>query len=188
MQNPDVDHYQVLGIKPRAKNDEIEAAYQRRVLQYDQNLDNATEEIQQCRRSYEVLSNQEKRTKAVGQNNFSNTITVLDKWMDGIVPFPMKFGGDNVENFQGVLFYFDAGGIGTLIQATLNGEPRCRCCCRDQLNDDLMREQWSAAPIFCNEREETMFNPIPFARSRRVVRNGNRQIRYVRQTLKFQFP
>jgi hypothetical protein len=35
--------------------------------------------------------------------------------MDGIVPFPMKFGGDNVEDFHGVLFYFDAGGIGTLI-------------------------------------------------------------------------
>src|ERR1700730_1450808 len=55
------------------------------------------------------------------------------------------------------------------------------------------RTAWShpkrlAAPIRGDEREQPVFNLVPFAGARRKVTNGNRKARFIRELLQLQFP
>jgi len=68
------------------------------------------------------------------------------------------------------------------LQTLRRGRPR------DQAHDRLVIPHWFATPIRRNEREQAVFDRVPFARPRREMANGNGQTRFIGQLLQFQFP
>jgi len=56
------------------------------------------------------------------------------------------------------------------------------------LDDDLMADKRLAAPVASDEREQAMFDPVPFARAGRQVAYGDRHAEFVSELLQFQLP
>ena len=65
------------------------------------------------------------------------------------------------------------------------GLGRGRC---DQLDDHLMADKRSAAPVAGDEREQTMLDLVPLARARREVAHGDRKAEFVGEPLQFDLP
>jgi len=65
----------------------------------------------------------------------------------------------------------------------------CLCGgCGDQVDDDLMTDQRLAAPVLTDEREEAVFDLVPFAGAWRKVTDRDLQPGFVSQLLQFPFP
>ena len=62
------------------------------------------------------------------------------------------------------------------------------CRARDQIYVRLIIPKWFTAPIRGDEREQPVFNLVPFAGARRKMTDGNRKARFIRQLLQLQFP
>ncbi len=58
----------------------------------------------------------------------------------------------------------------------------------DQIYDRLIIPKRFAAPIRGDEREQPVFNLVPFAGARREVTDGDRKTGFIRQLLQLQFP
>src|SRR5258708_258719 len=65
----------------------------------------------------------------------------------------------------------------------------CNCCSRgDEVNDDLMADEWLATPVHADKREKAVFDLVPLAGTRREVTDGDFQSGFVGQLLEFPFP
>jgi hypothetical protein len=54
---------------------------------------------------------------------------------------------------------------------------------RDQLNDRFQRGERFGTPVDGNERKEAMFDRVPFAGGRRIMRHGDRELFFIGQAL-----
>ena len=59
---------------------------------------------------------------------------------------------------------------------------------RDQLNDGFQRGEWFGPPIDGNEGKEAMFDFVPFARRRRIMRHRDAEMFFIGQGLQGFFP
>jgi hypothetical protein len=60
--------------------------------------------------------------------------------------------------------------------------------CGDQLDDDLMADERFSAPVFGDEREQTMLGLVPLAGTGRQVTHGDRNTEFVGEFLKLPLP
>jgi hypothetical protein len=76
-----------------------------------------------------------------------------------------------------------AGFINMVAQASLTPQPRLGFGCPNEFKDSLVADQRFTGPIAANEREQPMFNWIPFGGPRRQMRHGDRDVEFIRQLL-----
>ena len=69
------------------------------------------------------------------------------------------------------------------VDLAFHGQAGRRCGCGDEVDDDLMADEWLATPVLADEREETVFYLVPLAGARREVTDGDFQSGFVGQLL-----
>ena len=82
----------------------------------------------------------------------------------------------------------DPLGIFVFVQLGAHFEAGVGCGRGNQLDDCAIAAQRLAAPIDRDEREQTVLNFVPFAGARRQVTDRDRQLEFVSQVLKLDFP
>ena len=100
----------------------------------------------------------------------------------------MEFCSRDVEVFEFVGAYFDAGFVLSLIQRGTNREARLCGCVRDQIHYDLVAGERTPAPVFGNKAEEPMLNLVPLAGAWGKVTYVQGNPEFVRQTLQRLLP
>src|SRR5271156_5816292 len=83
---------------------------------------------------------------------------------------------------------FDALRIGVDVEFAAYGQAGVGVGGSDQLDDGLVAEQRPAAPVLSDEREETMFDLVPFAGSGRQMADGDLDVEFIGQGLEFELP
>jgi hypothetical protein len=58
----------------------------------------------------------------------------------------------------------------------------------DEIDDDLVADQWLATPVLTDVGEQAMFNLVPFAGARREVTDRDLESCFVGELLQFPFP
>src|SRR5882757_4147362 len=74
------------------------------------------------------------------------------------------------------------------VDLAFHGEAGRRCSCGDEVDDDLVADEWLTAPVLADEREQTVLDLVPFTGARREVTDRNLQSGFVCQLLQFPFP
>ncbi len=74
----------------------------------------------------------------------------------------MELGGLKVNGGQLLIRYFDSSGIMPCVNLGFDLEPLSRCRIADQLDDHIMANQGTAAPILSDVAKHPMFNLVPF--------------------------
>jgi hypothetical protein len=74
------------------------------------------------------------------------------------------------------------------VDLAFHGQACSRCGGSDEVDDDLMADEWLATPVLADEREKTVFDLVPLARTRREVTDRDFQSGLVGQLLQFPFP
>ena len=69
------------------------------------------------------------------------------------------------------------------VQLASHGQAGCRCGCGDEVDDDLMADEWFATPVLADEREQTVFDLVPFAGAGWKVTDRDFQPGFVGQLL-----
>ena len=78
--------------------------------------------------------------------------------------------------------------VGICVDLAFYGQARRRCGGGDEVDDDLVANEWLATPVLADEGEKTVFDLVPFAGSRREVTDRDFQPGFVGQLLQFPFP
>jgi hypothetical protein len=95
---------------------------------------------------------------------------------------------EDIDGVHFVISDFDACRIGvgvdlgSHLQACIGGRGG------DQLDDGLVADEWLAAPILCDEREQAMLDLVPFAGARRQMADRDRNAEFVGQVLQLALP
>ncbi len=108
--------------------------------------------------------------------------------LDGVIPFTMKVITHDVEGLE-----FSVGdgetrwiGLGVLdrrdMQSFLGGRVR------DQLNDRFQRGERFGSPMDGNKGKEAVFDCVPFARRRRIMRHSDGELFFIGQGQQGFFP
>ena len=85
----------------------------------------------------------------------------------------MEFSLYQVDCFQFLITYSNAFGIDVGIQFGTDGQTALSGRVSDEIDDDLMADQWLSTPVHADVAEHTMLNLIPFARAWREVTDRN---------------
>lgn len=104
---------------------------------------------------------------------------------NGIVPLPMKRVSPDTDGSHLLIRDRDSCWISTGIQRTAHAESFLVGCSRDELKNDFVTHQRFSSPVLADEGKETMLDFVPFARSRRQVRNRDGESCFVSQFLQF---
>ena len=67
--------------------------------------------------------------------------------------------------------HLDAGRIDVLIEFATNRQTGLGRCCSDQLDNDLMADEWFAAPVSGDEREKAMARSCSTCTLKKTVSN-----------------
>src|SRR5260370_35033268 len=108
--------------------------------------------------------------------------------MDRVIPFTMKLVWFEVDSFNFLIRDLPTGGVFPPIQTAGHLESFGGGRASDQIYDGLVIPQRLAAPIRGDEREQPVFNFVPFASARRKVTDRNRKPGLIRGLLQFPFP
>ena len=100
----------------------------------------------------------------------------------------MKFGLCQVNRFQFIITYSNAFWIDVGIQFGIDGQAALSGRVSDEIDDDLMADQWLSTPVHADVTEHAMLNLIPFARAWREVTDGDMQPALVGEFLQSHFP
>jgi hypothetical protein len=77
----------------------------------------------------------------------------------------------------------DSGGIAVRIELAFHYQTRLCCGRSDEVDDDFMTDQRLASPVLADEREQTVFDFVPFAGTRWEVTDRNLKSCFVGQFL-----
>src|ERR1035437_6547834 len=105
-----------------------------------------------------------------------------------VVPFAMKLVLLQVHSPNFLIRHLPAGRVFPAIQTTGYLEPFGSRRARNQIHDRLIISKRLPAPIRGDEKEQSVFPPVPFAGARWKVTDGKRQTRFIRELLQLQFP
>ena len=108
--------------------------------------------------------------------------------MNGVIPVTMKRVPFQVHSFNFLIRNLPTGRVFPTIQPAGHLEPFGGRRARDQIYNRLIIPKRLAPPIRGDEREQPVFNLVPFAGARRKVTDGNRKTRFIRELLQLQFP
>src|SRR5947207_2038271 len=102
---------------------------------------------------------------------------------DSIVPLAVEVVAGEVDGIHFGVGHLDAGRIGVLIELATNLQTGLGRRRGDQLDDDLMADERSAAPVAGDEREQAMFDLVPLAGAGGQVTHGDGNAEFVGQFL-----
>ena len=74
------------------------------------------------------------------------------------------------------------------VDLAFHGQAGRRCGCGDEVDDDLVADEWLTAPVLADEREQTVLDLVPFAGAWREMTDTDFQSGFVCQLLQFPFP
>ena len=98
-----------------------------------------------------------------------------------IVPVTMERLGAKRERVHSMPADLDAGGIGSGVQTRAHPKARGGRRRGNELHDDFVGDEGLAPPVLADEREEAVFDLVPFAGAGREMTHGDRQPQFVRQ-------
>ena len=100
----------------------------------------------------------------------------------------MKLFSPNLEFGHLLIGNLKAALVDIGVELAFHGQACCRCSGGDEVDDDLMADEWFATPVLANEREKTVFDLVPFAGTWWKVTNRDFQPGFVGQLLQLPFP
>ena len=107
---------------------------------------------------------------------------------DGIVPLAMKFVRRDIDHRHLGVGYLDAGRVEIRIDAAFHIETGARGRAGDQLHDGLITDQRLAPPVPRDEREQPVFDLVPFAGAWWQMANRHCQTQFIGEILQFALP
>src|SRR5690606_28569894 len=105
-----------------------------------------------------------------------------------VVPLAVESAWVDVDGGHHRVFNFDTERVFADIELCVDLEPGSSGCSADELDDDLMGEQWLAAPVHRDEAEHPLLDLVPLARARWVVAHGDPQAGVIRELLQAGLP
>src|SRR5260370_2780541 len=90
-------------------------------------------------------------------------------WEDLAVPFTMKRIAVEVDLSHLVVGDFDPWRVGPVINLRMNLQSFSGGCCCDQADDHFQAGQGLPSPVLADEGEQSMFDLVPLAFTRRKV-------------------
>ena len=109
-------------------------------------------------------------------------------WIDGVVPLTMKRVFHQINCLKFLICYFDPSGVAVWVDPAFNLKSSFGCCCRDQIDNFFMANEWLPPPILTNKRKQAMLDFVTFTGPGWKMANRNRQSRFVTEFLHFYFP
>ena len=100
---------------------------------------------------------------------------------------PMETGVDDVEPCHVLLGHFEVCHIAATVETALDLQALGGSA-GDQADGGLVIPEGLAAPVRGDEREQPVFDLVPFARARREAADRNLQVGFIGQVLQFAFP
>jgi hypothetical protein len=100
----------------------------------------------------------------------------------------VEVGGPDVQRGHLGIGYLDAFFISGLVNATLDREAFAGLGCGDLLDNDLMRQKGFTSPVLRDEGEQAMLDTVPFAGTRRQMRNRDGQAGLIGKPLQLDLP
>ena len=88
----------------------------------------------------------------------------------------MEFMRGNIDRGHFAIADFHSGRIGGVIDLAFDVQSGAGRGRGDQLHDGLVADQRLTAPVLCDEREQTMLDPVPFAGAGRQMADGRWQM------------
>src|SRR5689334_12844222 len=107
---------------------------------------------------------------------------------DGVIPFTVEFIVRDVDRVHLLVGHLDAFRVqvGVDLAADLQAGVGRRGA--DELDDDLMADQWFATPVHGDEGEQAVLNPVPLAGAGRQVGHRYVQASLIGEALQFALP
>lgn len=109
-------------------------------------------------------------------------------WADAIIPITMKVRALQLDGSQLDIWDLDADRIRIGVQLALNLQTCSGSGVGDEVDDDLVALQRSAAPVLRDLREKPVLDLIPLAGARREVADADVQAGVVGQFLQLNLP
>ena len=113
---------------------------------------------------------------------------IVLSWQDCVVPFAMKSVGLESYLFELFVGYGNTFGIRIGVQLGMYDQSLGSARMSNQFNDGLQGRQRLASPVLRDEREQAVFDLVPFARAGRKVCDGDLQPGIIRQILQGDLP
>src|ERR1035437_6126598 len=76
---------------------------------------------------------------------------------NAIVPIAMEVVSFDVDGTKFLIGHNHALGVVGIVEFSANTQPRTRFGAGDEVDNDLMTDQWTSAPVHRDEREQAMF-------------------------------
>ena len=105
-----------------------------------------------------------------------------------VVPVTVEVGAFNLESAEVGVGYLDTGEVGVGVELAADLQAGCGGGVGDEIDDDLMACQRSAAPVLGDVRKEPVFNLVPLAGARREVADADAQPGLIGQLLQLGLP
>jgi hypothetical protein len=113
---------------------------------------------------------------------------VYQPWQELVVPVAMELFSPKLEFRHLLVGNLEALLIGIGVDPAFHDQAGSRCGGSDEVDDDLMADEWLATPVLTDIGEEAVFDLVPLAGARREVANRDFQSGFIGQLLQFPFP
>ena len=91
-------------------------------------------------------------------------------WCDGVIPVAMEKVSDYGYRIFLLVGEFDFCGVEVRVEFAADGQSRTGRGAGDEVDDGLVGLEGSSAPVLGDSGEKPVFDLVPFAGARRVVR------------------
>ena len=109
-------------------------------------------------------------------------------WRDGVVPVALEGMALNVEGSHFGIRDLNSFRVEALVDVAGDGEAGIGGSGADQLDNDLVADQWLATPVLGDVGKEAVLDAVPLAGTGRQVGDGYDEAGLVGKALEFAFP